>query len=36
MTPIIPMKPIIADTLKNFVGVLHTHADLTPFIKILS
>ena len=35
MTPIIPMKPIIADTLKNFVGVLHTHADLIPFIKIL-
>ena len=30
----IPIKPINADTLKKFVGVLHTHPDLTPFVKI--
>ena len=28
-----PIKPIIADTLKKVVGVLHTHPDLIPFVK---
>ena len=34
MIPMNPMKPTIADILKTFVGVLHTHPALTPFFKI--
>ena len=34
MRLIIPMKPMIADTLKNCVGVLQTHPDLISLVKI--
>ena len=32
--PMNPIKPIIADTFENLVGLLHTHPDLTPLFKI--
>ena len=34
MRLIIPMKPMIADILKNCVGVLQTHPDLISLVKI--